>query len=188
MTEQNTKTKPRLKERYDTEIVPAIMEKFGYKNRFQVPRVRGITINMGLGAGAQDMKLIEDAQAELAIIAGQRAVVTKAKKAISNFKIRKGSAVGCAVTLRKAHMYEFLDRLISIALPRIKDFRGVPNKSFDKDGNYSLGIKEHTIFPELDIDKVAKVKGMTVTITMTKSSKEASMELLRFFGMPFANK
>lgn len=177
--------KPRLQEKYRNEIVPAMMQKFGYKNKLQIPRIEKIVINMGVGLGASDMKLIEDAQAELAIIAGQRPVVTKAKKAISNFKIREGSAVGCAVTLRKAYMYEFLDRLINVAIPRIRDFRGVSPKSFDKAGNYSLGVREHTIFPELDIDKIAKVKGMTVTIAISKSSMKESRELLQLFGIPF---
>jgi large subunit ribosomal protein L5 len=180
--------KPRLLEIYRNQIVPEMMQKFGYKNLYQVPQLKKITINMGLGLGAHDAKIIEDAQSELALITGQRPVVTKAKKAISNFKIRKGSMVGCAVTLRRSHMYEFLDRLINIAIPRIKDFRGVSHKSFDKDGNYSLGLKEQTIFPELDIDKIAKIKGMTVTITVTKSKPEESYELLRLFGMPFIKK
>jgi large subunit ribosomal protein L5 len=179
----------RLQERYKNEIMPAMIEKFGYKNKMQVPRIDKVTVNMGLGLGAQDMKIIEDAQAELAIITGQRPVVTKAKKAISNFKIRKGSAVGCSVTLRKGHMYEFLDRLINVALPRIKDFRGVSPKAFDQGANYSLGLREHTIFPELDIDKIAKVKGMTVAITIKNATKpEESYELLRLFGIPFAGK
>jgi len=180
--------KPRLLERYRNEIVPAMMEKFKYKNIYQVPRLKKITINMGVGLGAHDEKLIEDAQAELALITGQRPVVTHAKKAISNFKIRLGSPVGCAVTLRRSHMYEFLDRLINIAIPRIKDFRGVSYKSFDPDGNYSMGLREHTIFTELDIDKIAKVKGMNVTLTISNSNPEESLELLRLFGMPFAKK
>lgn len=179
---------PRLQEKYRNEIVPAMMQKFDYKNRLQAPRIKKITVNMGIGGGAHDMKLIEDAQNELALITGQRPVVTRAKKAISNFKIREGSAIGCMVTLRRAYMYEFLDRLINIGIPRIRDFRGVSPKSFDKDGNYSLGIREHTIFPELDIDKVAKVKGMTVTITISSSSEEEGYELLRLFGIPFAAK
>lgn len=179
---------PRLLEKYRKEIMPAMMQKFGYKNRLQVPRIKKITINMGIGAGAHDMKLIEDAQSELALITGQRPVVTKAKRDISNFKIRKGSAVGCAVTLRRAYMYEFLDRLINVAIPRIRDFRGVSPNAFDNNGNYSLGIREHTIFPELDIDKVTRVKGMTVTITINKAGAEESHELLRLFGMPFAIK
>ena len=182
------KAKPRLQARYEDEIVPAMMDKFSLKNRFQVPRIKKITINMGIGAAAQDAKIAEDAQKELAQLSGQRPVITKAKKAISNFKLRKGSPVGCTVTLRKMRMYEFLDRLINIALPRIRDFRGVSPKSLDKEGNYSLGLKEHTIFPELDIDKITKVKGMTVTITMTTSNPEQSYELLKMLGMPFAQR
>ena len=182
------KAKPRLQARYEDEIVPAMMDKFSLKNRFQVPRIKKITINMGIGAAAQDAKIAEDAQKELAQLSGQRPVITKAKKAISNFKLRKGSPVGCTVTLRKMRMYEFLDRLINIALPRIRDFRGVSPKSLDTEGNYSLGLKEHTIFPELDIDKITKVKGMTVTITMTTSNPEQSYELLKMLGMPFAQR
>ena len=179
---------PRLLDIYRKEIVPAMMKKFGYKNFLQVPRINKITINMGIGQGVQDMKLIEDAQKELALIAGQRPVITRAKKSISNFKIRKGSAIGCAVTLRRAYMYEFLDRFINVALPRIKDFRGLSPRSFDKEGNYSVGLKEHTIFLELDIDKVTKIKGMTVTITTTKAKPDQTHELLRLFGIPFAAK
>jgi large subunit ribosomal protein L5 len=192
MTEMNmeikAKTRPRLQARYEDEIVPAMMDKFLLKNRFRVPRIKKITINMGIGAAAQDAKIAEDAQKELAQLSGQRPVITKAKKAISNFKLREGSPVGCMVTLRKMRMYEFLDRLINIALPRIRDFRGVSPKSLDKEGNYSLGLKEHTIFPELDIDKITKVKGMTVTITMTPSNPEQSYELLKMLGMPFAQR
>jgi len=180
--------KPRLRQRYIEKIIPAMIEKFGYKNRLQVPRIQKVTINMGIGAGAHDVKLIEDAQKELAQIAGQKPVITKAKKAISNFKIRRGAYVGCAVVLRRDRMYEFLDRLINVALPRIRDFHGVPLKSFDMNGNYSLGITEHTIFPELDIDKVTNVKGMTVTLTVSRSKAEESQELLRLFGMPFAQR
>ncbi len=182
------KKKPRLQQRYYNEIIPAMMEKFGYKNKLEVPRILKITVNMGIGAGAQEIKLIEDAQKELAQIAGQKPVITRAKKAISNFKIRKGVPVGCSVVLRRERMYEFLDRLVNVALPRIRDFRGISPKSFDKNGNYSLGIVEHTIFPELDIDKVANVKGMTVTLTITMSKVDESRELLRLFGMPFAQK
>ena len=177
--------KPRLQERYEKEIVPAMMDKFKYKNRFQVPRVKKVTVNMGLGLGAADFKIIEDAQKELSMIVGQRPVVTRAKKAISNFKIRRGSTVGVCVTLRRKIMYEFLDRLLNIALPRIRDFRGVSSRAFDQSGNYSLGLSEHTIFPELDIDKVTKVKGMTITITITKAKPEESFELLTLMGMPF---
>lgn len=189
MTENiKVKERPRLEKRYIEKIMPAMMEKFGYENKMQVPRIQKVTVNMGIGEGAQDIKLIEDAQKELAQIAGQRPVITKAKKAISNFKIRRGANVGCAVVLRRDRMYEFLDRLINVALPRIRDFHGVSPKSFDKNGNYSLGITEHTIFPELDIDKVANVKGMTVTLTVTRCKAEESRELLRLFGMPFMQK
>jgi len=180
--------KPRLQVKYGDEIVPAMVEKFSYKNKLQVPRIKKITVNMGIGLAANDGKIAEDAQKELAQLVGQKPVVTKSKKAISNFKTRIGSSVGCAVVLRRVRMYEFLDRLINVALPRIKDFRGISPKSFDKQGNYSLGLREHTIFPELDIDKVTKVKGMTVTITMTPSKIAESYEVLRLFGMPFAQK
>lgn len=180
--------KSRLQERYANEIIPAMTEKFGYKNKLQVPRITKITINMGIGLGSQDIKLIEDAVKELAQIVGQKPVMTRAKKAISNFKLRKGVPIGVAVILRGKRMYEFFDRLISIALPRIRDFRGISLKSFDGNGNYSLGITEHTIFPELDIDRVTNVKGMTVTLTIIKSNVKASEELLRMFGMPFAQK
>jgi large subunit ribosomal protein L5 len=180
--------KPRLQVKYEDEIMPFMMEKFSYKNKLQVPRIKKITVNMGIGMAAHDAKIAEDAQKELAQLTGQKPVITKSKKAISNFKTRIGSSVGCAVVLRKTRMYEFLDRLINVGLPRIKDFRGISSKSFDKNGNYSLGLKEHTIFPELDIDKVTKVKGMTITITMACSSVEESHEVLKAFGMPFAQR
>jgi large subunit ribosomal protein L5 len=180
--------KPRLQVKYEDEIVPVMMEKFSYKNKLQVPRIKKITVNMGIGMAAHDAKIAEDAQKELAQIAGQKPVITKSKKAISNFKTRIGSSVGCAVVLRKTRMYEFLDRLINVGLPRIRDFRGVSSKSFDRNGNYSLGLNEHTIFPELDIDKVTKVKGMTVTITMTPCKTEESYEVLKAFGMPFSQR
>ncbi|MFH1644816.1 MAG: 50S ribosomal protein L5 [Candidatus Omnitrophota bacterium] len=179
------KNKPRLQVKYETEIVPAMMEKFSLKNSFQVPKIKKVSINMGIGKGAQEKKFIDDALSELSLIAGQKPFATRAKKAISNFKIREGSTVGCAVTLRKAYMYEFLDRLINVALPRIKDFRGVSIKSFDQAGNYSLGLKEHTIFPELNLDRISDVKGMTVTITITKTTQEVSREFMKMLGMPF---
>lgn len=185
MTEQAINVKPRLQKMYEDQVIPALMEKFGFKNKLQAPKIQKVTVNMGLGLGANDNKIIEDAEKELALIVGQKPIVTKAKKAISNFKIREGSAVGCAVVLRRRHMYEFLDRLINVGLPRIRDFRGISNKSFDESGNYSLGLKEHTMFPELDIDKVDKVKGMTVTITFKNSSKDKSLEFLKLIGMPF---
>ncbi|MFA5069445.1 MAG: 50S ribosomal protein L5 [Candidatus Omnitrophota bacterium] len=183
---QNSRT--RLQARYEDDIVPEMMGKFSYKNKLQVPRIKKITVNMGIGLAAHDDKIAEDAQRELAQFAGQRPIITKSKKAISNFKTRVGSPVGCCVTLRRTRMYEFLDRFINIALPRIKDFRGISPKSFDKNGNYSLGLREHTIFPELDMDKVTKVKGMTVTITMTPSKAAEAYEVLKMFGMPFAQK
>jgi large subunit ribosomal protein L5 len=180
--------KPRLQSKYENEIVPAMVEKFSYKNKLQVPRIKKITVNMGIGMAAHDAKIAEDAEKELAQLTGQKPVITKSKKAISNFKTRIGSPVGCSVVLRKTKMYEFLDRLLNVALPRIKDFRGVSSKSFDGQGNYSLGLREHTIFPELDIDKVTKVKGMTVTITMTHSQVKESYEVLKSFGMPFSQR
>ena len=178
----------RLHEKYTNEIVPAMMEKFGYKNKLQAPCIKKVTVNMGIGLGAQDAKLVEDAQKELAQLVGQKPVMTRAKKAISNFKLRKGLPIGVAVVLRGKRMYEFLDRLINIALPRIRDFRGISLKSFDGSGNYSLGITEHTIFPELDIDKVTNVRGMTVTLTIIRSSIKESQEFLKMLGMPFAQK
>jgi large subunit ribosomal protein L5 len=180
--------KPRLQVRFENDIIPDIMGRFSYKNKLQVPRIRKITVNMGIGLAAHDEKIAQDAEKELAQLTGQKPVITKSKKAISNFKTRIGSPVGCAVVLRRDRMYEFLDRLINVALPRIKDFRGISPRSFDEQGNYSLGLKEHTIFPELDIDKVTKVKGMTVTITMASSKRSASYEVLKLFGMPFAQK
>lgn len=179
---------PRLRERYRNEIAPEMMKVFGYKNRYQVPSLQKIVINVGLGEASQDIKLLDSCQDQIAAITGQKPVVTKAKKAIANFKIRKGSAIGCKVTLRRAVMYEFLDRLISVAIPRIRDFRGLPSNSFDQHGNYSFGLNEQSIFPEIDADKIMKVHGMDITIvTSAKTAKEAS-ELLKLFGMPFAKK
>lgn len=177
---------PRLFKKYKEEIVPELMGKHGYKNFMQAPCIKKIVLNMGIGAGSQDIKIIEQAVAELALIAGQKPVITKAKKSIANFKIRKGVPVGCKVTLRGAKMYEFLDRFINIALPRIRDFRGVPSGSFDEKGNYSLGIKEQMIFPEIDFDKVTKIQGMDVVMTIKSRSKEESYDLLKLLGMPFA--
>jgi len=176
---------PRLQDRYKKEIVPKIMESFGLKNKFEVPRLVKIVVNVGLGEATQDKKILDGVIDEMALITGQRPVATKAKKAIAGFKIRKGSPVGCKVTLRKARMYEFLDRLINVALPRIRDFRGVPNNSFDEVGNYSFGIAEQAIFPEIDADKVTLVHGMDITIVTTSKEKDKSFELLRHFGMPF---
>ncbi|MBI3009134.1 MAG: 50S ribosomal protein L5 [Candidatus Omnitrophica bacterium] len=176
---------PRLLTRYRDEIVPGIMKKFNFKNRFQVPRLTKIVINIGMGEGGQDIKVLESACEEVALITGQRPVITRAKKAIANFKIRKGLPIGCKVTLRGMRMYEFLDRLTNVALPRIRDFRGVSATSFDGDGNYAIGITEQFIFPEIDYDKVQKIHGMDIIIGVTPTSRECSYELLKLLGMPF---
>jgi large subunit ribosomal protein L5 len=179
---------PRLLERYRNEIAPEMMKIFNYKNKLQVPKIKKIVINVGLGEATQDIKILESAQSEIAMITGQKPVVTKAKKAIANFKIRRGSSIGCKVTLRRAHMYEFLDRLIAIAIPRIRDFRGLSPDSFDRQGNYSFGLNEQAIFPEVDVDKIVKVHGMDITITTNARTAKEAFELLRLFGMPFAKK
>ncbi|MDP2921077.1 MAG: 50S ribosomal protein L5 [Candidatus Omnitrophota bacterium] len=179
---------PRLLENYRKSIVPELSKKFGYKNNMQAPAVQKIVINMGVGAGREDIKIVEQAMADMANISGQKPVMTRAKKAIANFKIRKGLPVGCKVTLRGARMYEFLDRLLNIALPRIRDFRGVSPNSFDEKGNYSLGIKEQSIFPEIDVDKVQRIQGMDIIINIKSDSKDESYELLKLFGMPFTAK
>ena len=176
---------PRLLERYKAEIVPKMMEKFGFKNIYQVPHLTKIVINVGLGEAVQDKKLLDVVVEEIALITGQRPTQTMTKKAIAGFKIRKGLPVGCKVTLRKIKMYEFLDRLVNVALPRIRDFRGLPNHSFDEAGNYSFGIQEQGIFPELDVDKIQMVHGMDISIITTAKTKKESMELLTLFGMPF---
>lgn len=175
----------RLKDRYKNEITPYIIERFHHTNSLAVPRLIKIVLNMGLGEGAQDSKVIEDAINELSLIAGQRPVVTKARKDIANFKIRKGSPVGCKVTLRGKIMYEFLDRLISIVMPRIKDFRGLSPNSFDGRGNYAFGFTEQTAFPEIDADKVSLIKGMDIIIHTSAKTDNEARELLRMFGMPF---
>lgn len=178
---------PRLLENYRKVIIPEMMEKFKLKNAMAVPRLEKIVINMGVGEALIDIKLLEKSMDELAMITGQRPVMRRAKKAISNFKIRKGVPLSCKVTLRKAIMFEFLDRLVNIALPRIRDFRGVNNDSFDDCGNFSFGILEQSIFPEIDYDKLTRSQGMDVTLVIKGSkSKEQSKELLRLFGMPFA--
>jgi len=176
---------PRLQERYKSEVTPRMMERFGFKNIFEVPRVTKIIINVGLGEAVQNKGLLDNVMKEIALISGQKPVATIAKKAIAGFKIRKDAPVGCKVTLRKARMYEFLDRLINVAIPRIRDFRGLNNASFDGQGNYSLGITEQGIFPEIDVDKIQLVHGMDITIVTTAKNKDESLELLRFFGMPF---
>ena len=175
----------RLQEKYNNEIVPAMIEKFGYKNIMQVPKLNKIVINMGVGEAKDNSKVLDSAVKDLEIIAGQKAVVTKAKKAIANFKIREGLPIGCKVTLRGEKMYDFADRLINLALPRVRDFRGVSANSFDGRGNYALGIKEQLIFPEIEYDKVDKVRGMDVIFVTTANTDEEARELIRLFGMPY---
>jgi len=175
----------RLKLQFDDTIRGALAEQLGHKNRYQVPRLSKIVINMGIGEGVADRKKVDSAAADLALIAGQKAVVTKARKSIATYKVRAGQAIGCKVTLRKARMYEFLDRLINIALPRARDFRGLNPKSFDGRGNYTLGIKEHIIFPEIDYDKAADVWGMDITVCTTARNDDEARALLRAFNFPF---
>jgi large subunit ribosomal protein L5 len=175
----------RLRQFYHSEIIPGLRKGRGYKNVYQVPRLEKIVLNMGLGEAIQNAKILDSAVAELSAITGQRPVVTKAKKAIANFKLRKGLAIGCMVTLRGDRMYEFLDRLVNVALPRVRDFKGVSDKSFDGRGNYSLGIREEIIFPEVDIDKVEKVKGLTINICTTAKSDDEGRALLKALGVPF---
>ena len=175
----------RLKEMYNTEIVPALMSKFEYKNVMQVPKIDKIVINMGVGEARDNAKALEGAVNDMQIITGQKAVITKAKKSVANFKIREGMSIGCKTTLRGDKMYNFLDRLINLALPRVRDFRGVSANSFDGRGNYALGIKEQLIFPEIEFDKVDKVRGMDVIVVTTAQTDEEARELLKLFGMPF---
>ena len=181
------KVSPRLKAHYETVVRQKLMEQFGYSNPMQVPSLEKIVINMGVGEAASDSKKIQGAVATLAAIAGQKPVITKAKKAIAGFKLREGVPVGTKVTLRADRMYEFLDRLITIALPRVRDFRGVPGKSFDGRGNYAMGLKEQLVFPEIDYDKVEQVLGMDIIICTTASKDEEAKALLAAFDMPFAN-
>ena len=176
----------RLKEQYQNEIVDAMIKKFGYKNIMEVPKLDKVVINMGVGEAKDNAKLLESAIADMEKIAGQKAVVTRAKNSVANFKIREGMPIGCKVTLRKTNMYEFVDKLVSIALPRVRDFRGVSAKAFDGRGNYSLGIKEQLIFPEIEYDKVDKVRGMDIIFVTSANTDEEARELLRFLGMPFA--
>jgi len=178
----------RLLEKYKNEIIPQMQEKFSYKNVMEVPKLEKIVVNMGVGAATQDSKLLEVAVRDLETITGQKPQIRKAKKSISNFKLREGMAIGAKVTLRKRYMYEFLDRLISVAIPRVRDFRGIPDKSFDGRGNYTLGIKEQIIFPEINVDKVTKVLGMDVTFVTTAKTDNEAYELLLAFGMPFKKK
>jgi large subunit ribosomal protein L5 len=177
----------RLKKHYETEVVPKLIETFKYRNVMQVPKVKKIVLNMGLGEAIQNIKVLETATAELKAIAGQQPVVTKAKKSIAAFKLREGMPIGCMVTLRHGRMYDFLQKLVNVALPRVRDFRGVSSKAFDGRGNYALGIKEHIIFPEIDYDKIDQIKGLNVSIVTSARTDEEGRELLRLLGMPFRN-
>ena len=178
----------RLKKKYVEEIVPDLMQRLQYKSVMQVPKIKKISINQGLGAAVNDKKLVQAGVDELTLITGQKAVATKAKKSISNFKLREDVPIGAKVTLRGDMMYEFLDRLISVAIPRVRDFRGLNNKGFDGNGNYTLGVKEQIIFPEISIDKINKINGMNITIVIDSNTDEESYELLKAFGMPFISK
>jgi large subunit ribosomal protein L5 len=175
----------RLQEIYGKEVVPQLMKAFGYKNRMQVPRLEKITLNMGLGEAVSNVKILDSAVEELSLIAGQKAVITKAKRSIAAFKLREGMPIGVTVTLRRARMMEFFDKLVNVALPRVRDFRGISGKAFDGRGNYSLGIREQIIFPEVNLDKIDKVKGMNISIVTTAKTDEQGKELLRLLGMPF---
>lgn len=175
----------RMKEKYQTEVVPALMERFGYKNIMEVPKFEKIVLNIGVGEATQDPKALEAAVRDLEAIAGQKPVITHAKKSVAAFKLRAGTAIGCKVTLRGDRMYEFFDRLVSISLPRIRDFRGVSPASFDGRGNYSLGFREQLVFPEIDYDKIDKVRGLMITIGTTAETDEEAYELLKLMGMPF---
>lgn len=180
--------KPRLKDKYNEEIVPALKEKFQYQSVMQVPKLEKISINKGIGAAVADKKLIDAGLEELGMITGQKAVPTIAKNSVSNFKLREGMPIGARVTLRGEKMYEFLDRLMSVALPRVRDFRGISDKGFDGRGNYTLGVKEQIIFPEISIDKVTRISGMNITFVTSAQTDEESYELLKAFGLPFSNR
>ena len=176
-----------LREKYEKEVIPQLMRRFGYKNIMEAPKLEKIVINMGLGEAIQNIKILDSAVEEIGLITGQRPVITKARKSIAQFKLRKGMPIGCMVTLRKDRMYEFFHRLVNIALPRVRDFRGISGKSFDGRGNYALGIREQLIFPEIDYDKIDKVKGMNIIIVTTAETDEEGKELLKLLGMPFRN-
>ncbi len=175
----------RIKDLYYTQMLPALKQELGYANIMQVPRLTKIVINMGLGEAATNTKLLESSVGEIGLIAGQKPIVTRAHKSIANFKLREGMTIGCAVTLRGERMYEFFDRLVNVALPRVRDFRGISDRSFDGRGNYSLGIREHVIFPEINLDKVEQIKGFTITMVTTAKTDAEGRTLLRALGMPF---
>lgn len=177
----------RLKEKYEKEIAAALMQKFGYKSSMQIPKLEKVVLNMGVGDARENPKALDSATGDLAIITGQKPIITKAKKSVANFKIRQGMPIGCKVTLRGQRMYEFVDKLLNIALPRVRDFRGVSDKAFDGRGNYSLGIREQLIFPEMEYDKIDKVRGMDIVFVTSAKTDEEARELLRLLGMPFAS-
>ena len=184
----DAKYTPRMKSIYEDKVRKALVEQFGYKNAMEIPRIEKIVINMGVGDATQDKKRVEAAAAEMTAIAGQKAVVTKATKSIAQFKLREGMPIGCKVTLRSDRMYEFLDRLITIALPRVRDFRGLNPKSFDGRGNYAMGLKEQIVFPEINYDRIDKVRGMDVIVTTTARTDDEAREMLRAFGFPFTDR
>ena len=177
----------RLKKYYKEEVTPALIKELGYKNSMQVPRIEKIVVNMGLGEAIQNIKILDSAVLELGMIVGQRPVITKARKSIATFKLREGMPIGCMVTLRREKMYEFLDRLVNVAIPRVRDFRGISPKSFDGRGNFTMGINEHYIFPEIDYDKIDKVKGLNITIVTTARTDDEARHLLKLMGVPFRN-
>jgi large subunit ribosomal protein L5 len=177
--------KPRLKEHYENVVKPDLIKAFGYENAMSVPRIEKIVVNIGVGDATQDSKKVQAAAADLALIAGQKPIVTRARKSVATFKLREGMPIGCKVTLRKARMYEFLDRLITVALPRVRDFRGISPKSFDGRGNFAMGLKEQIVFPEIDYDKVSEIRGMDIVICTSAGSNEEALALLKGFSMPF---
>jgi large subunit ribosomal protein L5 len=176
----------RLKDYYKKEVVSRLTKDFGYKNAMQVPRITKIVVNMGLGEALSNIKILDSAADEIGLITGQRPIITRARKSVANFKLREGNPIGCAVTLRREKMYEFLDRLVNVALPRVRDFRGISPKGFDGRGNYTFGIKEQIIFPEISYDKIDQIKGMNITVVTTAKTDEEARSLLRYLGMPFA--
>ncbi|MDH5739238.1 MAG: 50S ribosomal protein L5 [Nitrospira sp.] len=182
---EESKFRPRLRDRYEQQVIPALMKEFGYKNVMQVPKLERVVLNVGMGEAIQNVKLLESAVTELGMITGQKPVVTKAKKAIAGFKLRQGLPIGAKVTLRSRRMYEFFDRLVSLALPRIRDFRGISPKAFDGRGNYTLGLKEQLIFPEIKYDEVASIHGMDITVVTTAKTNDEGRALLKHLGMPF---
>lgn len=175
----------RLQEIYKSKVAPELMKEFGYTSSMELPKIQSISLNIGLGEASQNNKLIEDAVTELTAIAGQKAVITRAKKSIAAYKLREGMPVGCRVTLRRERMWDFLDKLVSFSLPRVRDFRGIPDRGFDGRGNFTMGIREHTIFPEINMDRVDRVKGMNITIVTTASTDKEGKTLLQLLGMPF---